>query len=103
MGKRLDMLEKLVSSGTADSFARYALAMEYRKEGRAKDAILAFEALRAKDADYLPMYLMVGQILTDENQGAEARAWLEAGVELATRRGDGKAKSELLAAIDACE
>jgi predicted Zn-dependent protease len=103
MSKRLDMLQKLVASGTADSFARYALAMEHRKEGRAQDAILAFEALRAEDADYLPMYLMAGQILTDENRAAEARAWLEAGVELATRKGDGKARSELLAAIDACE
>jgi predicted Zn-dependent protease len=102
MSKRLDMLEKMVASGAADSFARYALAMEYRKEERVDDALAAFEALRAKDADYLPMYLMAGQILADAERPAEARTWLEAGVELAIRKGDGKAKSELIAAIDAC-
>ena len=102
MNKRLAFLEQLAASGKADSFALYALAMEYRKEARAADALGALDALRAADADYLPMYLMAGQLLGDEGRGDEARRWLEAGIALATRKGDAHAKSELLSALDAC-
>jgi len=99
MNKRLEMLEKLVSGGKADSFARYALAMEYRKEGRVGDALAAFGALREADADYLPMYLMAGQLLIDERRGEEAKGWLSAGIALAKQKGEGKAQAELEAAL----
>jgi tetratricopeptide (TPR) repeat protein len=95
MNKRLAMLEQLVSEGKADSFARYALALEYKKEGRLDAALGAFESLRAADADYLPQYLMAGQMLIDGGRGAEARDWLTAGIDLARKKGDGKALGEL--------
>ena len=95
MNKRLEMLEKLTSSGKADAFAHYALALEYRKEGRFEDALAAFVTLKAHDAAYLPMYLMAGQMLVEVGRGAEARTWLEEGITLARARGDGKALGEL--------
>lgn len=96
------MLEKIVGSGKADSFALYALAMEYSGEHRLEDALRTFESLRDKDPSYLPMYLMAGQLLIDENRAAEAKAWLEAGVALAEKQGNAKAKSELVSALDQC-
>jgi len=99
MNKRLAMLENLVESGKADSFARYALAMEYKKEGRTADALAAFAQLKEKDADYLPMYLMAGQLLIDSGRGEDAKPWLLAGIDLAKRKGDGKAQAELEAAL----
>lgn len=103
MNKRLEMLEKLVSSGQADSFARYGLAMEYRKGGRADDALHVFETLREKDPSYLPMYLMAGQMLIDVSREDEARVWLEQGILLATKQGNGKAQNELEAALAQCD
>ena len=79
MNKRLAMLEKLTSSAQADSFAFYCLALEYRKEGRVDDAVRAFETLRARDAGYLPMYLMAGQMLREAARTADASAWLKQG------------------------
>ena len=95
MNKRLEMLEKLTSSGKADAFAHYALALEYRKEGRVDDALRAFATLKAEDEGYLPMYLMAGQMLVEAERAAEARGWLEAGLTLARARGDGKTAGEL--------
>jgi tetratricopeptide (TPR) repeat protein len=95
MNKRLQMLEKLTSSDSADSFAFYGLAMEYRKEGRVDDALATFGRLKAKDAAYLPMYLMAGQMLVEVGRTQEARSWLEAGIELAQARGDMKTLGEL--------
>jgi hypothetical protein len=101
--KRLEMLERLAGSGAADSFGLYALAMEYRKVGRTREALATFEALRDRDPDYLAMYLMAGQLLADEDRHLEARGWLEAGVALATKKGDTKARSELMAALEGCD
>ena len=100
--KRLETLERLARTGNADSFGLYALAMEYRKTDRESDALATFETLRARDPDYLPMYLMAGTLLTDLGRTAAAREWLEAGILLASGKGDAKTRSELAAALDAC-
>jgi tetratricopeptide (TPR) repeat protein len=95
MNKRLEMLEKLAAAGKADAFAFYALALEYRKEGRIDEALATFSTLKERDAAYLPMYLMAGQMLVEAERSAEARSWLEAGLELARARGDSKTAGEL--------
>jgi hypothetical protein len=103
MNKRLAMLEKMIESGQADSFARYALALEYRRENRLEDCVRAFSSLREQDANYLPMYLMAGQVLRSLGRGADARKWLEGGISLAEQKRDMKALGELqseLAQID---
>lgn len=103
MSKRLGVLEKMVAGGATDSFTLYALAMEYRSLGRSDDALRTFTQLREKDAKYVPTYLMAGQLLSEMGRDAEARGWFEAGIDAADRAGDGKAKSELGAALAECE
>jgi lipopolysaccharide biosynthesis regulator YciM len=95
MNKRLAMLEKVTATAAADSFAFYCLGMEYRKEGRVDEAVGAFETLRARDANYLPMYLMAGQMLREAGRLADAASWLTQGIELATKKNDSKALGEL--------
>jgi hypothetical protein len=97
--KRLAFLEQAVRSGSADSFAYYALGMEYRKAARVDEALAIFVELKQRDAGYLPMYLMVGQMLTEAERKTEAREWLEAGIALARERSDAKALGELEAAL----
>jgi predicted Zn-dependent protease len=99
MNKRLEMLEKMTSAGQADAFAWYGLAMEYRKAGRASAALEAFESLREKDANYLPQYLMAGQLLIELGQNTSAADWLRAGIVLAERSGDTKTLGELEQAL----
>jgi tetratricopeptide (TPR) repeat protein len=95
MNKRLELLVKMVQAGTADSFAHYALALEYKKEQQYDDAIEAFTQLREKDPQYLPMYLMAGQLLGSLGRGADAQEWLRAGIELAKKQGNTKTLGEL--------
>jgi len=97
--KRLALLERMVASGQADSFARYGLAMEYKKLGRTDDALAAFTALRQADSSYVPQYLMAGQMLADAGRSDEARAWLEQGIERARSLGNSHALSELEGAL----
>ncbi len=95
MSKRLQMLEQLTASGKADSFAWYALGMEYRKLGQVEDALRAFTSLTQQDPEYLPVHLMAAQVLIEQGRGEEAKPWLESGIALARRKGDAKALSEL--------
>lgn len=89
----------MVEKGTSDPFVLYGLAMEYRSAERPEDALATFERLRREHADYLPMYLICGQLLADQSQTERAREWLESGLTLATQKGDGKAKGELAEAL----
>lgn len=102
MNKRLEMLEKLTSSGQAEALAWYGLAMEYRKLGRVDDALAAFQTLRSNEPEYLAMYLMAGQLLLENNRASDARAWLEQGLVIAQRQGNFKTVGELQDALANC-
>ncbi|HTM44371.1 MAG TPA: tetratricopeptide repeat protein [Polyangiaceae bacterium] len=99
MSTRLEMLQAMTQK-TGDPFAHYALAMEYRKLDRLDEALATFTDLRAREPDYLPMYLIAGQLLVQMDQSQQACEWLRAGIDVATMKADAKALSELKAALD---
>lgn len=99
MSKRLAFLEKMTSEGSADPFAWYGLAMEYRNLQRHDDALRTFQKLRETSPEYVAMYLMCGQMLQGMNRLDEAREWLGAGVVVARKKGDTHALGELEAAL----
>jgi predicted Zn-dependent protease len=99
MSKRLAYLEKITAEGSTDPFAWYGLALEYKTLGRVDDALRTFETLRKSTPDYVAMYLMCGQMLIDAGRDG-ARAWLEAGIAVATAKKDSHALGELEAALD---
>lgn len=101
--KRLALLEQMTASGQADSFAWYGLANEYKSAARIDDALRTFETLRSNDPDYVPMYLICGQMLVEAGRADDGRAWLEAGLKVASERGNSHALSELQDALASLE
>jgi predicted Zn-dependent protease len=99
--KRLEFFQKHTASGQAEPMAWYGLAMEYRSLDRFDEALVAFESLRSKHPDYVPMYLMCGQMLEKLGRVDDARAWLSSGVDAARAKGDSHALSELEGALGA--
>jgi predicted Zn-dependent protease len=99
--KRLEFLVKMTSSGNEDPFVWYGLAMEYRSLERQDEALATFESLRTRTPDYVPMYLMCGQMLEKMGRLDDARAWLASGIGAAKAKGDGHALSELESALQA--
>jgi predicted Zn-dependent protease len=102
MSKRLLMLESITKNGKADPFAWYGLGMEYRKAGRISEALATFEKLRELHPDYVPMYLMAGQMLVENQRQEEARQWLSAGISVAQAQNASHALGELESALEEC-
>jgi predicted Zn-dependent protease len=98
--KRLQMLEKMIAGGSRDPFVRYARALELRGQGELETALGALEEVRALHPDYVPTFLMAGQIAGELERTDDARAWLTAGVQVAAAAGDEHARSELQSALD---
>jgi tetratricopeptide (TPR) repeat protein len=100
MNKRFEMLEKMIAKGSTDPFVWYARALELESAGEQERALAAFGEVRTRFPDYVPTYLMAGQLALALGRSDEARAFLERGVEAATAAGDEHALSEIRRALD---
>ena len=99
--KRLQMLEKMIAAGTRDPFVRYARALELRGAGDLDAALSALQEVRALHPEYVPTFLMAGQIAIELERSEDAREWLNAGLKAAVAAGDEHARSELQSALEA--
>jgi thioredoxin-like negative regulator of GroEL len=96
---RRQVLEEFVQKSPSDAFSRYGLAMECMSTGDASAAISSFESLLEQHADYIPAYLMYGQLLVRESRPDEAKKILATGIAAAGRKGDQHAVSEMEALL----
>ena len=100
MSKRMQMLDAMIAKGTADPFVFYARAMELRSMGDLEEALAAFGGVHERFPDYVPTFLMAGQVALEIGRRAEARAGFERGLAAAEAAGEDHALSELRAALD---
>jgi predicted Zn-dependent protease len=98
--KRLQMLDKMIAAGTRDPFVRYARALELRGLGQLADALAALTEVKALHPEYVPTFLMAGQIAIELERSDDARNWLSEGLRAAVAAGDEHARSELQTALD---
>lgn len=95
------MLKQLAQTRADDPFPLYGLAMEHRRLNDVDAAVETFKTLTERFPDYVPTYLMFGQVLTDEGRTAEAVSVLDQGIAVAMRVGDHHAWGELKSAREA--
>lgn len=98
--RRLAMLEKAIAAGSTDPFVHYARALELRGQGQLDAALDALADVQQRFPDYVPTYLMAGQVAQTLDRTDDARRFLEQGVDLATRVRDEHARSELVQALE---
>lgn len=92
---RRQMLEEFVAKKPDDAFSRYGLAMECMNSGDPSAADGHFRSLIEFNADYIPAYLMYGQLLARESRNEEAKQVLSKGIAAASKKGDEHARSEM--------
>jgi predicted Zn-dependent protease len=98
--QRLTAFRAFVEKSPADPFARYSLAMQLRTMGRATEAAAELREVTQRGPDYVPAYIILGQVLEGLGEMAEAARVYEAGVAVATRAGNDHARSELGNALE---
>ena len=59
---RIEILKGFLKENAADSFSRYALALEYVKLGLHDDAVKEFETVQSDDPGYVATYFQLGQL-----------------------------------------
>ena len=96
---RRQTLEEFVAKKPDDAFSRYGLAMECMNSGDSSAADLHFRALLGRNRDYIPAYLMYGQLLARESRTDEAKQILSSGIAAAAKKGDQHARSEMEALL----
>ncbi|MGB7622074.1 MAG: hypothetical protein WBN92_06960 [Terriglobia bacterium] len=92
---RLEIFEETTKNSPMDSFAHYALAMEYEKGGRFEDSLATYKKLIGFDPSYLPAFQMCGQLLMRLGRSPEAGDLLRRGLEVARKVGNAKAANEI--------
>jgi tetratricopeptide (TPR) repeat protein len=100
---RVAALKQILESQPDDSFARYALGMEYSSSGETEAAMAEFQRLLAAHPDYANAYFMAAQTLARADRNDEARSMLQQGIECARRTRNQHALSEMEAMLDELE
>jgi len=68
---RREKFEAMLATEPQDQFLRYALAMEYEKEGEHERSLEFLRGLMADDPPHVPSFFMAGQHLTKQDRIAE--------------------------------
>jgi len=96
---RRQMLEEFVAKKPDDAFSLYGLAMECMNSGDTAAADGYFRSLLERNADYIPAYLMYGQLLARDGRKEQAKQVLLNGISAADRNGEQHARSEMEALL----
>ena len=98
---RIEQLRKFIAAAPDEPFPRYALALELKGKGDSQAAAAELKELLRRTPDYLAAYLQLGMLLQLLGDAAQARQVFGAGEELARKKGDTHALSELTQAKEA--
>ena len=92
---RREKFEAMLADEPKDQFLRYALAMEYQKEGEHDRSLEFLRSLMAEEPPHVPSFFMAGQQLVGLERPDDAREVLRVGIEQAREQGDSHAASEM--------
>jgi Tfp pilus assembly protein PilF len=101
--ERLEQLKAILAVDSQNTFARYALGMEYVSAGDTDRALQEFRTLLEVDANYANAFFMGAQALQQAERIAEAIQWLRDGIACAHRVGNRHAESEMESLLEELE
>ena len=100
---RREQLEEMLAESPADTFLRYALAIELENEEQHERSLELHRGLMDDEPPYVPSFFMSGQQLANADRTEEAIEILKQGIEQADRQGDTHAAGEMRGFIDTLE
>jgi len=97
---RITKLKEFLEKDPTDSFARYALALEYAGRGEIQIAVACLQEVLNHDPGYIPAYHQLGINYAKLGKSIDAGDILKKGISVATEQGDLHARSEMQEALD---
>jgi thioredoxin-like negative regulator of GroEL len=97
---RISQLKEILQLNPTDSFARYALGMEYSNSQQVDAAVAEFQTLLQHNPNYVNAYFMAAQALAGAQRNEEAIGLLREGISTAQRTNNRHAESEMQALLD---
>jgi Tfp pilus assembly protein PilF len=101
--ERLQQLKSILEQDPCNTFARYALGMEYSSAGQTDPALGEFRTLLEVDANYANAFFMGAQALQLAGRTEESMQWLRDGIACAQRVGNRHAQSEMQTMLEELE
>lgn len=98
--QRIAKLQALLAADPYDSFARYALALEYGGMEKKDLAMGLLEEVVRLDPRYVPAYQQLGYLYQQADRKEDAIAIFRKGMEQASQQGDSHARGEMQEALD---
>lgn len=97
---RIDKLREYLQEAPQDNFLRHALAMEYLKTGKEKEAQQLLEAILNESPEYVGSYYQLAKILEKNGETEKAIFWYERGMEYAKKANERHTYNELQSALE---
>ncbi len=95
MNERARTLTTFLAADPGDLFSRYALAMEYRKDGMLAESVAELRRVLKLDPNYVGAYYQLGTLLSQLGNTIEAAEVFKSGIILAEQLGDVHSAKEL--------
>lgn len=100
MSDKIATLEQFLKEDPADTFSRYALALEYAKIEDVSKALHLLGQLKSIDPGYLALYYQMGKLQQSAGFNAEAAATYREGISLAKKQNNRHTQAELMFALE---
>lgn len=96
---KVQQLARQIKENPDDSFSKFALALEFRKQGEFKKAKILFEDILDKDPNYVGVYYHLGKLYEVLDRPKDALDLYKRGIDIAKAQKEVRSKSELEEAL----
>lgn len=96
---KIKQLARQIKHNPGDSFSKFALALEFRKDGEFKKARILFEDILSSDPEYVGVYYHLGKLYEALDRLDDAQALYQKGITVANEQDEQRTEKELKEAL----
>lgn len=100
---KIKQLARQINNNPGDSFSKFALALEFRKQGEFKKTRILFEDILSSDPHYVGVYYHLGKLYEALGRLQDARELYKRGIDVASEQNEQRTQSELKEALTQVE
>jgi len=96
---KIKRLAQQIRKQPDDSFSKFALALEFRKQGELKKARILFEDILENDPEYVGIYYHLGKLYELLERPKDALKLYKTGISITEKQNESRTQSELKEAV----